>query len=90
MLQRTQGPTHQVANYKGNHTFDGADHGPIASPFLCICQVGDSIQVCGNEEAARVLPDAKASVLNLVVVYVLVKAHDNGAHLQAHALPFPG
>lgn len=49
---------------------------------LCICQVCDSISVCGNEQAAWVLPDAQCGVLDLVVVDVTVKANHHRTNLQ--------
>ena len=69
-----------IAEVKG--TFDGAYHSTIASPLLCICQMCDSIQVCGNEEAARILAYAQASILNLIVVDVPVKPYNHGPNLN--------
>ena len=68
--------------WTGSLTFDGTNHGPIAGPFLCIRQVGDGIQVGGNELAAWVLANAQCCVLDFVVVDVPVVAHNHCLHLH--------
>lgn len=68
------------------HTFDGANHGAISCPLLCVCQVCDGVQVGGDEQATRVLTDAQTGILNLVVVDVLVETHNNSTHLQTCTL----
>jgi hypothetical protein len=52
------------------------------SAHLCVSEVCDCVPVCGDEEAAGVLPDAQRGVLDLVVVDVAVKAHHHGANLR--------
>lgn len=42
----------------------------------------DCVAVGGDEHAARVLPQAQRGVLQLVVVEVAVKAHDDRAHVM--------
>lgn len=68
------------------HTFDSANHGTVSRPLLCVCQVCDSVQVRGDEQATRVLTDAQTGILDLVVVDVLVEPHNNSTHLQTYIL----
>eukprot|EP00951_Prasinocladus_malaysianus_P003494 scaffold24566_cov34-Prasinocladus_malaysianus.AAC.1 len=63
-------------------TFDGTDHGAVAGPLLRISQVRDRVQVCGNEKAARVLPDAERGHLDLVIVDVAVEADNDSTDLH--------
>ena len=63
-------------------TLDSSYHCTIASPFLCVCEVSLGIQICGDEETAWILINAELSELDLVVINVSVKAHNNCTHLQ--------
>jgi len=67
---------------RGRGTFDGTNHGPISGPLLGVGEVGLGIQVGGNEETAWVLVDAQLGKLDLVVVYVPVKANHYSPDLQ--------
>ena len=60
---------------------DGARHGAVAGPLLRVGEVGDGVEVGGDELAALVLVDAELGVLDLVVVDVAVEAHHHGAHV---------
>jgi len=44
---------------KRERPLDGTSHGPVASPLLSVGEVGDSVEVGGDELAARVFVDAQ-------------------------------
>jgi hypothetical protein len=52
---------------------------------LCVGEVCDCVPVCGDEQAAGVLPDAQCGILDLVVVDVAVKTHHHSTNLQMHS-----
>lgn len=70
---------------EGRCTLDSTNHGTISSPLLGICQMRFGVQIGGYEQAAWVLANAQCRILDLVVIDVAVKAHNDCSHLQAAA-----
>ena len=63
-------------------SLDSPDHAAVPGPLLSVRQMGDCIEIGGNELASRIFVDAQLSILDLVVVNVTIKANNDGPHIM--------
>mmetsp|Transcript_7340 Transcript_7340/g.10706 ORF Transcript_7340/g.10706 Transcript_7340/m.10706 type:complete len:350 (-) Transcript_7340:183-1232(-) len=82
----------EVINHEGTRLSDhsgflpsaslnGANHGTVSSPFLCVSEMGHGIRVGGDEFAAWIFVDAKLGRLDLVIVDMTIESNDDGPYV---------